>query len=269
MKTYIPTPSSSTLELGFFTLHYYALCILLGIIVAILVTKKRYTALGGNPNDISDLAIYAVLSGIIGGRVYHVLTSPQKYFGEGGSPFAVFKIWEGGLGIWGAIAFGALTVFIYFKRRSTSLTFAQLADSIAPALLLAQAIGRFGNWFNGELFGRPTEVFWALEIPPENRTIGFENFTTFHPTFLYEAIWCSIVALYIMRSRFFQKISGSGAVFFFYAFSYSFGRLFIEAIRIDDANELMGLRLNIWVSAIICAGGAALFLRKISRYPRK
>jgi prolipoprotein diacylglyceryl transferase len=269
MKTFIPTPSSSTLELGFFTFHYYALCILLGIFLAIWVTKKRYLALGGNPNDISDLAIYVIPAGIIGGRIYHVLTSPQKYFGDGGSPVAVFKIWEGGLGIWGAIALGALTAFIYYKKRSPSLTFAQFLDSVAPALLLAQAIGRFGNWFNGELFGRPTEVFWALEIPSENRPAGFENFTTFHPTFLYEAIWCSMVAIFIMRSNFFRKISGTGAVFIFYAASYSFGRLFIEAIRIDDANEILGLRLNIWVSAAIFIAASTLFLRKLAKIPKK
>jgi prolipoprotein diacylglyceryl transferase len=269
MKTFIPTPSSSTLELGFFTIHYYALCILLGIVVAIWITKKRYQALGGDPNDVSDLAIYAIPSGIIGGRIYHVLTSPQKYFGEGGSPVAVLKIWEGGLGIWGAIALGALVAFIYFKKKSVSLTFANFLDSIAPALLLAQAIGRFGNWFNGELFGRPTEVLWALEIPPEKRPTGFENFMTFHPTFLYEAIWCSIVAVFIMRSKFIRKISGTGAVFIFYAASYSFGRLFIEAIRIDDANEILGLRLNIWVSAAIFIAASTLFLRKLAKIPKK
>ena len=269
MKTFIPTPSSSTLELGFFTIHYYALCILLGIVVAIWITKKRYQALGGDSNDVSDLAIYAIPSGIIGGRIYHVLTSPQKYFGEGGSPVAVLKIWEGGLGIWGAIALGALVAFIYFKKKSVSLTFANFLDSIAPALLLAQAIGRFGNWFNGELFGRPTEVLWALEIPPEKRPTGFENFMTFHPTFLYEAIWCSIVAVFIMRSKFIRKISGTGAVFIFYAASYSFGRLFIEAIRIDDANEILGLRLNIWVSAAIFIAASTLFLRKLAKIPKK
>lgn len=269
MKTFIPTPSSSTLELGLFTIHYYALCILLGIFVAIWITKKRYLALGGNPKDISDLAIYVIPSGIIGGRIYHVVTSPQKYFGEGGSPIAIFKIWEGGLGIWGAIAFGALSAFIYYKKRQTSLSYGALADSIAPALLLAQAIGRFGNWFNGELFGRPTEVFWALEIPLKNRPFGFENFATFHPTFLYEALWCSAVAILIMRSKFFAKISGAGAAFIFYAASYSFGRLFIEAIRIDEANRILGLRLNIWVSAVIFVGASTLFLRKLSKTPRK
>lgn len=269
MKTFIPTPNSSTLGLGLFTIHYYALCILLGIFVAIWVTKKRYLALGGNPSDISDLAIYVIPAGIIGGRIYHVITSPQKYFGSGGSPLAIFKVWQGGLGIWGAISFGALTAFIYYKKNTTSLSFPELADSIAPALLLAQAIGRFGNWFNGELFGRPTDVFWALEIPPGKRPVGFENFQTFHPTFLYEAIWCSMIAILVMRLNFFRKISGSGAVFIFYMASYSLGRLFIEAIRIDEANKILGLRLNIWVSAITCAWASLILLQKVSRYREK
>ena len=165
MRKFIPTPSSSTLELGFFTIHFYALAILLGIFIAVWLTKKRYRALGGDPNDITDLAFVVVPAGIIGGRIYHVFTSPQKYFGEAGSPIQALQIWRGGLGIWGAIGFGALAAFIFFKVKKTSLSFYQLADAIAPGLLIAQGIGRFGNWFNAELFGRPTSLFWALEIP--------------------------------------------------------------------------------------------------------
>ena len=269
MKTFIPTPNSSVLELGFFTIHYYALCILLGIIVALWVTKKRYAALGGNATEISDLALFVIPAGIIGGRLYHVITSPQKYFGKGGSPIAALEVWQGGLGIWGAISLGALVAYIYFKKRETSISFAKLADAIAPALLIAQGIGRFGNWFNGELFGRPTDVFWALEIPRQNRPIGFESFQTFHPTFLYEAIWCFAMALLIMRIGLFNRIIGSGAVFVFYVASYSLGRLFIEAIRIDEANLILGLRLNIWVSLITFLGASALFLRKTRRNPDK
>ena len=150
MRKFIPTPSSSTLELGFFTFHYYALAILLGIVVAIWLTKRRYAAMGGNPNEISDLAFFVIPAGIIGGRIYHVITSPQKYFGENGSPIQAVQIWRGGLGIWGAIAVGALAAFIFFKAKKRSLSFYQLADAIAPSLLIAQGIGRFGNWFNGE-----------------------------------------------------------------------------------------------------------------------
>ena len=269
MRKFIPTPSSSTLELGFFTFHFYALAILLGIVVAVWITKKRYKALGGDPNDITDLALVVVPAGIIGGRIYHVITSPQKYFGENGSPIQALQIWRGGLGIWGAISFGALAAFMFFKVKKTSLSFYQLADAIAPGLLIAQGIGRFGNWFNAELFGRPTTLFWALEIPEDSRPYGYEDFATFHPTFLYEAIWCFSIAAVIMNFRFFQNFSKAGTVFIFYVLAYSLGRFFIEAIRIDEANLILGIRLNIWVSALLCFGALALFLRRVSGNTQK
>ena len=269
MRKFIPTPSSSTLELGFFTFHFYALTILLGIVVAIWLTKRRYSALGGDANEITDLAFVAVPAGIIGGRIYHVITSPQKYFGENGSPIQALQIWRGGLGIWGAISIGALAAFAFFKAKPRSLTFYQLADAIAPSLLIAQGIGRFGNWFNAELFGKPTTLIWGLEIPPENRPIGFENFSTFHPTFLYEAIWCFAIAVVILRVRAFSKFQRPGSVFAFYVMAYSLGRLFIEAIRIDEANLILGLRLNLWVAGALFAGGLAIFLRRNSGNTQK
>jgi prolipoprotein diacylglyceryl transferase len=269
MRKFIPTPSSSTLELGFFSFHFYALAILLGIFAAVWVTKRRYEALGGNPNDITDLAFVVVPAGIIGGRIYHVITSPQKYFGENGSPIQALQIWRGGLGIWGAISIGALAAFIFFKIKKTSLTFYQLADAIAPGLLIAQGIGRFGNWFNAELFGRPSTLFWALEIPEENRPLGYENFATFHPTFLYEAIWCFLIAAVIMKFKFFKSFTKAGTVFIFYIASYSLGRFFIESIRIDEANLILGIRLNIWVSGLFFLAAMVLFLRRISGNTRK
>jgi prolipoprotein diacylglyceryl transferase len=269
MRKFIPTPSSSTLELGFFTVHFYALSILLGIVIAIWLTKRRYLAMGGNPNEISDLAFVVIPAGIIGGRIYHVVTSPQKYFGEGGSPLQALQIWRGGLGIWGAISLGGLAAFIFFRARKRSLSFAQLADAIAPGLLLAQGIGRFGNWFNGELFGKPTSLFWGLEIPLANRPSGFEGFETFHPTFLYEAIWCFLVALLIMRVNLFNNLKSYGSIFIIYVMAYSFGRFFIESVRIDEANLILGLRLNIWVSVLVFLGACGLFLRKNSTNPKK
>ena len=265
MRKFIPTPSSSNLELGFFNVHFYALTILLGIVVAIWLTKKRYAALGGNPNDITDLAFIVIPAGIIGGRIYHVITSPQNYFGKSGSPIQALEIWRGGLGIWGAIAGGALAAFIFFKVKKMTLTFYQLADAIAPGLLIAQGIGRFGNWFNGELFGRPTSHFWALEIPVTKRPIGFENFTTFHPTFLYEAIWCFALAGIILGIKSFKNFPRAGMVFVFYVMAYSLGRFFIESIRIDEANMILGIRLNLWVSGLLFLGGLALFSRRNSR----
>ena len=269
MRKFIPTPSSSTLELGFFTVHFYALSILLGIVIAIWLTKRRYLAMGGNPNEISDLAFFVIPAGIIGGRIYHVVTSPQKYFGEGGSPLQALQIWRGGLGIWGAISLGGLAAFIFFRARKRSLSFAQLADAIAPGLLLAQGIGRFGNWFNGELFGKPTSLFWGLEIPLANRPSGFEGFETFHPTFLYEAIWCFLVALLIMRVNLVNNLKSYGSIFIIYVMAYSFGRFFIESVRIDEANLILGLRLNIWVSVLMFLGASGLFLRKNSINPKK
>jgi prolipoprotein diacylglyceryl transferase len=269
MRKFIPTPSSSTLELGFFTFHFYALAILLGIFVAVWITKKRYKALGGNPNDITDLAFVVVPAGIIGGRIYHVITSPQKYFGENGSPIQALQIWRGGLGIWGAISLGALAAFIFFKIKKTSLSFYQLADAIAPGLLIAQGIGRFGNWFNAELFGRPSILFWALEIPEESRPLGYKNFATFHPTFLYEAIWCFLIAAVIMKFKFFKNFAQAGTVFIFYVASYSLGRFFIESIRIDEANLILGIRLNIWVAGLLFLTALALFLRRISGNTQK
>ncbi len=268
MRKFIPTPSSSTLELGFFTFHFYALTILLGISVAIWLTKRRYASLGGNPTEVTDLAIVAVPAGIIGGRIYHVITSPQKYFGENGSPIQALQIWRGGLGIWGAIAVGALATFIFFKVKRRSLSFYQLADAIAPGLLIAQGIGRFGNWFNGELFGKPTSLSWGLEIPFENRPLGYESFTTFHPTFLYEAIWCFLVAWLLLKLKFFKNLP-PGVIFIFYVPSYSLGRFFIESLRIDEANLIFGMRLNLWVSGLLFLGGLGLFFRSISRNTEK
>jgi len=268
MHKFIPTPSSSTLELGFFTIHFYALAILLGIVVAIWLTKKRYVFMGGNASDISDLAIIVIPAGIIGGRFYHVITSPEKYFGSNGSPIQALEIWKGGLGIWGAISVGALTAFIFSRFKKLSLPFAQLADAIAPGLLIAQGIGRFGNWFNGELFGKPTSSFWGLEIPLEKRPLGYQEFETFHPTFLYEAIWCFIIAFLLLRLGYFKKLKTSGSIFIFYVMAYSFGRLFIEAIRIDEANLIAGIRLNIWVSGLVFLGALGFFLRNISINPK-
>jgi len=269
MNTFIPTPSTSTLELGFFTFHYYALCILLGIIAAIWLTKKRYVALGGKSSDISDLAIVVIPAGIFGGRIYHVITSPAKYFGENGSPISAFEIWKGGLGIWGAISIGALSAYVFYKVRGLSLPFPSLADAIAPALLLAQGIGRFGNWFNSELFGRPTNLPWGLEINLVHRPIGYENFATFHPTFLYEALWCFFIAIMILKLQTLTRLVGTGGIFYFYVAAYSFGRLFIEVIRIDEANLILGLRLNIWVSLLMFLVAATLFRRKFAENPEK
>jgi prolipoprotein diacylglyceryl transferase len=181
------------LELGPLTIHFYALCIIAGIAIAVWLGDKRFRSHGENlENVVADVAIWAVPFGIIGGRLYHVISSPNQYFGKNGNPIDALKIWQGGLGIWGAISVGAVAAYFAYKKQQKKKdlpTFGYFLDALAPGILLAQAVGRLGNWFNGELFGRPTDLPWALEIPVSKRPDGYASFATFHPTFLYELIW--------------------------------------------------------------------------------
>jgi len=202
MRLSIPTPTTSAVEIGPLTIHFYALCIIAGVALAIWLGNHRFTkAHDGVDGVVADVAIIAVPAGVVGGRIYHVLTTPEKYFGSGAEFNDVFKIWNGGLGIWGAIALGTLGAFLSYRRigRTRALPqFSAFAAALAPGLLLAQAIGRWGNWFNGELFGRPLDAPWALSIPLELRPVGYEEFVTFHPTFLYESLWCIVIALLLI-----------------------------------------------------------------------
>jgi prolipoprotein diacylglyceryl transferase len=249
----LPSPDSNLLELGPLSVRYYALSIILGVVVAVMLGGRRAVAMGAPKSLVSDVAVVAVPTGVIGGRIYHVITSPDQYFGSGGDPISALYIWEGGLGIWGAIGLGGVGAWLAFrylkKRGDVGISFAQFADAIAPGILFAQAIGRFGNWFNQELFGKPTELPWALEIDPRYRPLGYSEFETFHPTFLYEAIWSTLVAILLIRltTRF---ATHPGRVFALYVALYSFGRLVIEQLRIDEANEIFGFRLNTWTSLL-------------------
>lgn len=257
----IPTPSTSELQIGPFTVHFYALCIIAGIALAVWIGDRRFQRFGGAPGVVGDVAFVAVPAGIIGGRLYHVATSPDAYFGAGGVPLDAFKIWEGGLGIWGAIALGTLAAYWKFKRiyaSQTRVSFAVFADALAPGVLVAQAVGRIGNWFNGELFGKPSDLPWALEIRPFLRPSGYETFDTFHPTFLYESLWCLLVALAIVKL---ERRFRPGQSFLFYVSAYSFGRIFIESLRIDEAHTFFGLRLNIFVSMAVTIIAAGWFLK--------
>lgn len=257
-----PTPSTSAVELGPFTIHFYALCIIAGVAVAIWVGNRRFVAaFPGAETVLSDVAIVAVPSGVIGGRLYHVLTTPELYFGAGGNIADVFKIWKGGLGIWGAIGLGALGAYIAYRRIARRIelpSFAHFADALAPGLLLAQAIGRFGNWFNAELFGRPLDTWWALEIPENFRPVGYEAFTTFHPTFVYEAIATASLAVLLIAlgTRY-----PAGSIFALYVAGYSFARFLIEGIRIDQAHVWGGLRLNQYVALTLFSVACAAFIR--------
>ena len=262
---HIPSPPHSSFQVGPLTFHFYALCIIAGIAIAIWLGDKRLRAHDPNLTSVvSDVAIYAVPAGIIGGRIYHVLSSPSDFFGSTGSFLDIFAIWKGGLGIWGAISLGALGAYVGLRRvgrtrpEITLPPFLVFLDALAPGILFAQAIGRFGNWFNVELFGRPLDAWWALEVPFGKRPSAFRAFETFHPTFLYEAIWCSLVAITLL---FLSKKLLPGQVFAIYIASYCLGRFFIESIRIDSANLFFGLRQNEWVSIAVGALALGYFLR--------
>jgi prolipoprotein diacylglyceryl transferase len=260
----IPTPSTSVLELGPLTIHFYALCIIAGIVIAVWLGDKRFKTYGDNlENVVADVAMWAVPFGIIGGRLYHVISSPNDYFGKNGNPIDALKIWQGGLGIWGAISVGAIAAYFVYKKQQKKKelpSFGYFLDALAPGILLAQAVGRLGNWFNGELFGRPTDLPWALEIPKTLRPSEYSSFETFHPTFLYELIWCTLVAAGLIL---WAKKLAPGQVFSAYVALYSAGRLLIEVIRIDEANTIAGLRVNVWVSAIVAVLALLNYLRLV------
>ena len=250
------------MEIGPLTIHLYALCIITGIAVAIWLGDKRFRALIPHATSVvSEVAITAVPMGIIGGRIYHVISSPDAYFGSGGNPVDALRIWEGGLGIWGAISLGTLAAWFRYRMLAKKMelpSFAYFMDALAPGVLFAQAIGRFGNWFNIELFGRPLNAPWALSVPPLKRPNGFTAFETFHPTFLYEALWSISIALLLI---FLGKRLLPGQIFALYVFAYCLGRVGIESIRIDEAHEFFGLRLNVWVGSIVGVGALIMYQR--------
>jgi len=240
----------------------YALCIIVGAGFAIGLGNRRFVAkFPQGKNVVGDVAIYAIPAGVIGGRLYHVLTTPEKYFATWASVLEIPKIWKGGLGIWGAISLGALAAFVAYKNIAEERqlpSFAYFADALAPGLLIAQAVGRFGNWFNAELFGRPLDAPWALEIPMYARPSEYLAYSTFHPTFLYEAVWCTLAAglLVVLTSRL-----PAGSILALYVLLYSAGRFFIEGLRIDQAHSFAGLRLNQYLSAALFLGAAAFFTK--------
>ncbi|MEU4567309.1 prolipoprotein diacylglyceryl transferase [Micromonospora sp. NPDC023956] len=265
----LPSPSTAVWQLGPVPIRAYALCIVAGIVVACLVTEYRLRRRGVAPGAVLDIAVWAVPAGIIGARIYHVITSPQKYFGTGGDPLAAFAIWEGGLGIWGAVAGGAVGAWL--AARQLGIPFAVVADALAPGLPLAQAVGRLGNWFNNELYGGRTTLPWGLEIhrmDPDNPGQALSDEAgqpilepgLYHPTFAYEALWNVGVALLVLAvDRRFRL--GRGRAFALYVMGYTVGRFWIELMRTDDATEILGLRLNVWTSALVFLGALVYFLR--------
>ncbi|MFD0413717.1 prolipoprotein diacylglyceryl transferase [Streptomyces sp. NPDC127108] len=242
---YIPSPSRGVVDLGPIPLRGYAFCIIIGVFVAVWLGNKRWIARGGRPGTVADISVWAVPFGLVGGRLYHVITDYQLYFSDGRDWVDAFKIWEGGLGIWGAIAFGAVGAWIGCRRRGIPLP--AWADALAPGIAIAQAIGRWGNWFNQELYGKKTDVPWALKITSaeDGRVPG-----TYHPTFLYESLWCiGVAVLVIWADRRFKL--GHGRAFALYVASYCVGRFWTEYLRVDDAHEVLGLRLNNWTALLV------------------
>ncbi|SRX81939.1 prolipoprotein diacylglyceryl transferase [Mycolicibacterium parafortuitum] len=265
---YIPSPPQGVWHLGPFPLRAYALCIIVGIIAALVIGDRRWVNRGGEPGVIYDIALWAVPFGLIGGRVYHVMTDWRTYFGaDGVGPAAAFRIWDGGLGIWGAVAFGALGAWIACRRRGIPLP--AFGDAIAPGIVLAQAIGRLGNYFNQELYGRATTLPWGLEIYERRNSVGAldslngvstgELIEVVHPTFLYELLWNLLVfAVLIFVDRRFKI--GHGRLFALYVAGYCVGRFWIELMRSDTATLVAGIRINTFTATFVFIAAAVYIM---------
>jgi prolipoprotein diacylglyceryl transferase len=265
----IPSPTEGAWHLGPIPIRAYAMCILLGIVAACLITEVRMRQRGAPKWLTLDISLYAVPAGIIGARIYHLITSPDDYFGAHGEPWRALRIWEGGLGIWGAVAGGAVGAWYACRRVNLPLTV--FADALAPGLPVAQALGRWGNWFNNELYGAHTNLPWGLKVYEYDLTAGTASLDPvtgdpilvdggpFHPTFLYESIWDLGVALLVWLVDRRWKL-GRGRAFALYVMAYTVGRFWIEGLRVDTAHHILGMRVNSWVSILVFIGALAYFV---------
>ena len=264
MPAYIPSPSINSFNLGPLEIHFYALMYLVGITAAVIITRRRWHAAGGNPEIVGDIALWGVPAGIVGGRIYFDITTPMDI------PhmwYGVFAIWSGGLGIWGGIALGTAVSIWRLRRHGVSV--AKFMDAVAPALLVAQGFGRIGNYFNKELFGGPTSLPWGLEIPYQYRVSGGIpaqdlRFATFQPTFLYELIFDFALAAALVWLGHHRRIKPPG-LFALYVFGYSGYRIFEESLRVDSSVHIFGLRLNMYIASILTVIGAVWFYRSQRR----
>ena len=254
MLAFIPSPSSGVVHVGPLTIHMYGLMLLLAIAACVWLTGKRWVARGGDWDLIFRCTVWGVAAGIVGARLYHDITSWNEVPNHWWGPFAV---WEGGLGVWGGIGLGVAVGAVIVHRSGSSVRV--MMDCIAPGLLLAQGIGRLGNWWNQELFGKPTTLPWGLKIDPIHRPLGYENYATFHPTFLYEMLWdfAGVAVLLIVDRRF--KIKPP-ALFALYVAIYTSFRMLEETLRIDPSHHFLGMRLNFWVSLTLFVGSTAFFV---------
>lgn len=260
---FIPAPGGKEFHLGPLLIRAYALCLLAGIAAATWLTHVRWTRRGGDGDLVLEVALWGSVAGIVGGRLYHVLTSWNTLGPEWWAPFAV---WEGGLGIWGGIALGVLAGAFVVHRAGMSVP--HFMDAAAPGIVLGQAIGRLGNWFNQELFGGPTDLPWGLEVDPARRPDGYADQATFHPTFAYEGLWCVGICLLLvwLGARYRTRLRAP-ALFCLYVALYTLGRIFWELLRIDPSRELLGQRLNFWVALVVCAGAVVAFVMVQRRGP--
>jgi prolipoprotein diacylglyceryl transferase len=252
--SFIPSPSINGFHLGPLFIHFYGLMYVIGITLAVIISQRRIKKVGGDPGLIGDIALWAVPAGIIGGRIYFDITTPSDIPHVWYGPFA---IWSGGLGIWGGVAAGALVGAWRVRRAGASV--ALYADAVAPALLVAQAIGRIGNYFNKELFGAPSKLPWALSIPLQYRPAGYTQYRTFDPTFLYELIWDLLLAAFLVWLGNHRRIRPPG-LFALYVTGYSAFRIYEESLRIDSSEHFLGLRLNFYVATVLTVAGIAWFV---------
>lgn len=264
----IPSPPIewSSFSIGPLTIHWYAIIIVIGIVVATLVTNHRLTKRGGERWIVIDIAMWAVVLGLVGARLYHVVTHPADYFYEGANLWRVFFIWEGGNAIIGALLGGALGIWI--ACRNAGLRFWSFADALAPGLLLAQAIGRLGNYVNNELFGQPTDLPWGLEIDPDNPAfpVGLPPGTLFHPTFLYEMLWNLVgVALILLLERMFRLRWGKAIAV--YLIWYGVGRMWVESLRVDYSEIILGMRSNVFGALCLAIVGIVILIVQTRRHP--
>jgi prolipoprotein diacylglyceryl transferase len=253
---YIPSPAEPGFSLGPLYVHAYGVAYIFAVTAAILVTRWRWVREGGDPKLPQQCAVWAFPAGLIGGRIYFLITTPSQVPPHWWGPFA---IWKGGLGVWGGIAAGAVVGIWYVRRRLSKEDVKRFADAAAPGLLVAQAIGRIGNYFNQELFGAPSSLPWALKIDPAHRPPGYQRFATFEPTFLYEMIWDLSLAGFLIWLASRRKVKPPG-IFALYVAGYSAFRIFEETQRIDYSNYVLGMRLNFWIALALCLGALLWFV---------